>query len=54
MWVVRDFTLQLKSASGRDIPPKTYLEKALKPEQTINCLSIRMILVLITIFEEGI
>lgn len=33
MWVVRDFTLQLKSASGRDIPPKTYLEKALKPEQ---------------------
>jgi hypothetical protein len=33
MWVVRDFTLQLKSASGRAIPPKTYLEKALKPEQ---------------------
>ena len=33
MWVVRDFTLQLKNASGRAIPPKTYLEKALKPEQ---------------------
>jgi hypothetical protein len=33
MWVVRDFTLQLKSATGRAIPPKTYLEKALKPEQ---------------------
>jgi len=32
MWVVRDFTLQLKSPSGRAIPPKTYLEKALKPE----------------------
>ncbi len=32
MWVVRDFTLQLKSATGRPIPPKTYLEKALKPE----------------------
>jgi hypothetical protein len=33
MWVVRDFTLQLKSASGRAIPPKTYLEKALKPAE---------------------
>ena len=33
MWVVRDFTLQLKSPQGRPIPPKTYLEKALKPEQ---------------------
>ena len=49
MWVVRDFTLQLKSASGRDIPPKTYLEKALKPEQeadetSVNKNRVRMML----------
>ena len=41
MWVVRDFTLQLKSATGRDIPPKTYLEKALKPEQEADETSVQ-------------
>lgn len=40
LWVLRDFTLELKNADGMDIDAKTYLEDALAPSGALSGLVI--------------
>lgn len=36
MWILKDFTLELKDAQGQDIPPNEYLEDSLSTVQLVK------------------